>query len=163
MHPINETTSSTDPWFRSKEPRDQRWMFLIIVVVAVVAGLIIGGFVVNDGGDDEPRARTEIPATGDLADAEATAVRLVEAANTDDCATVEELSTERISGELVGGMNCNSPADAGIDVIDSAIVAEDPVTVSVTLADGDRRLTVELEMLRDDAGVWLANNFDAIG
>ncbi|MDQ3312097.1 MAG: hypothetical protein M3517_08325 [Actinomycetota bacterium] len=147
-----------------KAPRDQRWLIFIVGAVALVVGLVIAPMFL-DGGDDPSSGDTiapEVSVSGDTATAEDAAVRLVDAANSDDCDTVRSLATERVANELTGEMNCNNPGSSEIEIVDSSVTDDDPVVVSVLLGRGDGRLTIEVEMTQENDGTWVANNFDAI-
>ncbi|MDQ3351422.1 MAG: hypothetical protein M3501_05615 [Actinomycetota bacterium] len=148
-----------------KAPRDQRWLIFIVGAVALVVGLVIAPMFLN-GDDDDPSSgdtiAPEVSVSGDVATAEDTAVRLVDAANSDDCDTVRSLATERVANELTGEMNCNNPGSSQVEIVDSSVTDDDPVVVSVLLGRGDGRLTIEVEMTQENDGTWLANNFDAI-
>ncbi len=147
-----------------KAPRDQRWLIFIVGAVALVVGLVLAPMFLDDDGDSSSgdTIAPEVSLSGDVATAEDTAVRLVDAANSDDCDTVRSLATERVANELTGEMNCNNPGSSQVEIVDSSVTDDDPVVVSVLLGRGDGRLTIEVEMTQENDGTWVANNFDAI-
>ena len=142
----------------------QRWLLVLLGLGALAAGIVVAAwFGVGDGGGSD---RDRAPATGismpaGLADAEDAALALLSAAGDGDCDAVNQLATARLAGELTKKINCANPERSDIEVVDSVIVDDDPVTVSATLEQRGDTLQVEIEMIDVD-GTWLANNFDAV-
>lgn len=138
---------------------------VLVVVAAIVVGLFVGGVFVGDdddgdGGDEALTEPTEIAGAGPFGDAEDSAMSLVQAANAGDCDAVQRLATERVATQLTGEINCTNPEVDAVDVLDSAVVDDDPVTVAVVLGRGDARLRIDIEMVLD-GNAWRAENYDA--